>query len=146
MAQVDTPTFDPVGGKILAGETFEILCGTVGATIYYTYGDTEPNTEWTEYDGAITLPEISGNVVNVRAYAVKEGSDDSEVAEDTYYTIGYSSAVDAATPAILDTNASQATGAVCEGIGKSGTDNTSIGGWRIGASGTTTDLKYETNV
>lgn len=145
MAQVATPTFDPVGGKILAGETFEIDCATSGATIYYTYGDAEPSTEWTEYDGAVTLPEISGSVVTVRAYAVKEGSDDSEVAEETYYTIGYSDAVNATYPAILDTAVSQATGAVCQGIGKAGSDGASISGWRIGASATTSDLKYETN-
>jgi hypothetical protein len=57
----------------------------------------------------------------------------------------YSSAVSAAYPAVVDTNASQDTGAVCQGIGKTGSDGDSISGWRIGASSTTADLKIETN-
>ncbi len=56
----------------------------------------------------------------------------------------YSSAVSAAYPAVVDTNASQDTGAVCEGIGKTGADGSSIGGSRIGGS-PGTDLKIETN-
>ena len=52
----------------------------------------------------------------------------------------YSSAVSAAYPAVVDTNASQDTGAVCQGIGKTGSDGDSISGWRIGASSTTADL------
>jgi hypothetical protein len=56
----------------------------------------------------------------------------------------YGAAVSANAPAIVDTNASQDTGAVCEGIGLIGSDNTSIGGSRIGGS-PGTDLKIETN-
>jgi hypothetical protein len=56
----------------------------------------------------------------------------------------YSSAVSAAYPAVVDTNASQDTGAVCEGIGKTGADGSSISGSRIGGS-PGTDLKIETN-
>lgn len=58
----------------------------------------------------------------------------------------YGAAVSAAAPAVVDTNASQDTGAVCEGIGLTGADGASIGGQRIGAAATTTDLKIETNV
>lgn len=57
----------------------------------------------------------------------------------------YGAAVSAAAPAILDTNASQDTGAVCEGIGLTGADGASIGGSRIGGA-PGTDLKIETNV
>lgn len=144
MAQVATPTFSPDGGQVNGEDTFEIACATSGATIYYTFGDSTPSTEWTEYTGAVTLPAESGQTVNVSAYAVKAASDDSEVATATFYTIGFSGAVGANAVAILDTNSSQGLGSVCEGIGKSGSDGTSIGGQRIGASGTTTDLKYET--
>jgi hypothetical protein len=146
MAQVATPTITPTEGKVAPGETVEITTATEGATIYYTYGDTDPNTGWTEYTDTFDLPDASGTTNTVRAYAVKEGDDDSDVAESTFDTVGYSAAVNATYPAILDTNATQAIGAVCEGIGKSGSDGASISGQRIGASGTTTDLKYETNV
>ncbi len=57
----------------------------------------------------------------------------------------YGAAVSAAAPAVVDTNASQGTGAVSEGIGLTGTDDASIGGSRIGGS-PGTDLKIETNV
>ncbi len=57
----------------------------------------------------------------------------------------YGAAVSAAAPAVVDTNASQGTGAVSEGIGLTGTDGASIGGSRIGGS-PGTDLKIETNV
>lgn len=57
----------------------------------------------------------------------------------------YGAAVSAAAPAVVDTAASQDTGAVCEGIGLTGADGASIGGSRIGGS-PGTDLKIETNV
>jgi hypothetical protein len=57
----------------------------------------------------------------------------------------YGAAVSAAAPAVVDTNASQDTGAVCEGIGLIGADTVSIGGSRIGGS-PGTDLVFETNV
>jgi hypothetical protein len=60
-------------------------------------------------------------------------------------TATYGAAVSANAPAILDTNASQDTGAVSEGIGLTGTDGASIGASRIGGS-PGTDLKIETNV
>jgi hypothetical protein len=57
----------------------------------------------------------------------------------------FSGAVSANAPAVVDTAASQDTGAVCEGIGLIGADGVSIGGSRIGGS-PGTDLKFETNV
>ncbi|MEY4441019.1 MAG: hypothetical protein RL442_19 [Pseudomonadota bacterium] len=145
MAKVATPTFTPAGGQVGTSASFEIACATSGSTIYYTYGDTDPSTtNWTAYSGAVNLPTQSGQNVVVRAFAVKSGSDNSDVATATFNTIGFSSAVGADAVAILDTNTTQGLGSVCEGIGKSGSDGTSIGGWRIGASGTTTNLKYET--
>ena len=57
--------------------------------------------------------------------------------------ITYGAAVSASAPAIVDTAASQATGAVCEGIGLTGADGASIGGSRIGgAPGTDLLVEY----
>lgn len=56
--------------------------------------------------------------------------------------ITYGAAVSANAPAIVDTAASQATGAVCEGIGLTGADGASISGSRIGGSAGT-DLQVE---
>lgn len=144
MATVATPVLSPTGGKKLPGASVTITCATENADIYYTFGDGAPSTEWELYVDGVTLPASSGTTTKIRAYAVKVDSDDSAVASGTFYTVGFSGAVGANAVAILDTNTSQALGAVCEGIGKSGSDNTSISGRRIGASSTTTDLKYET--
>ena len=57
----------------------------------------------------------------------------------------YGAAVSAAAPAILDTAASQDTGAVCAGIGLIGADTISIGGSRIGGA-PGAELVFETNV
>jgi hypothetical protein len=146
MAVVATPTFSPSGGKVAPASTFTIATATNGATIYYTYGDTPASTtNWTEYTGAVTLPANSGSTVAVRAYAIKAGDDDSAVASVTFYTVGYSAAVSATAKTVIDTAASQGLGAVCEGFNPTGADGASISGWRIGASGTTADLKVETN-
>lgn len=56
--------------------------------------------------------------------------------------VSYGAAVSAAAPAIVDTAASQSTGAVCEGIGLTGADEASIGASRIGGS-PGTDLQVE---
>ena len=144
MAVTATPTASPNGGKVLPGATFTLACATEGATIRYTYGDAPASTGWTTYSGAVTLPSTSGQTVTVRAYATSAGNDDSAVATFTFYTIGYSAAVSADAKTVLDTNATQGLGAVCEGINPTGNDEASISGQRIGASSTTTDLKVET--
>lgn len=143
MAVTATPTASPNGGKVLPGATFTLACATEGATIRYTYGDAPASTGWTTYSGAVTLPSTSGQTVTVRAYATSAGNDDSAVATFTFYTVGYSAAVSASAVTVVDTAASQGLGAVCEGIGASGSDEASIGGSRIGGS-PGTDLKIET--
>ena len=55
----------------------------------------------------------------------------------------FGAAVSANAPAVVDTAASQSTGAVSEGIGLTGVDGASIGGSRIGGS-PGTDLVIDT--
>lgn len=55
----------------------------------------------------------------------------------------FGAAVSATAPAIVDTNASQSTGAATQGIGLTGADEASISGSRIGGS-PGTDLKIDT--
>jgi len=145
MPTTATPTFSPNGGQVAPDSTFTIACATEGATIRYTYGTTSANTGWTTYSGAVTLPAASGDTETVRAYATSNGNDDSAVASATFYTVGYSAAVSANAKTVLDTAASQGLGAATQGVNPSGADGASISGWRIGASGTTADLKVETN-
>jgi hypothetical protein len=56
--------------------------------------------------------------------------------------VTYGSAVSSSAPAIVDTAASQSTGAATQGIGTTGADEASIGGSRIGGSAGT-DFKVE---
>ena len=59
--------------------------------------------------------------------------------------VTYGAAVSANAPAIVDTAASQDTGAVCEGIGITGSDGDTVSGaYRIGASSTTNQILIET--
>lgn len=54
----------------------------------------------------------------------------------------YGAAVSQNAPAVVDTEASQGTGAVSQGIGLIGATGDSIDGQRIGASATTTDIEF----
>lgn len=54
----------------------------------------------------------------------------------------FSGAVSASAPAVVDTAASQATGAATQGIGLTGADEGSVGASRIGGA-PGTDLKFD---
>ena len=75
---VATPTFTPAAGTYYEAQEVTISCATEGATIYYS--TESENGPWTEYESAITVDETT----TLWAYAVKEGYDDSNVAEATY--------------------------------------------------------------
>lgn len=58
---------------------------TPEATIYYTTDGTEPSREKTQYSNAISISgKAQGENATVKAIAVKEGMQDSEVMEITY--------------------------------------------------------------
>ena len=80
---VATPTFSPVAGSYTSAQTVSIACATEGATIYYTLDGTTPTTGSTVYAEAFTVSETT----TVKAFAVKEGMLDSEVATATYTII-----------------------------------------------------------
>ena len=78
--QVAAPTFDPEEGIYESEVAVTISCETEDAIIYYTLDGSDPSTESTEYDGAITVSETT----TIKAYAVKEGMTDSIVVSATY--------------------------------------------------------------
>ena len=78
--QVATPTFSPAAGAVDSGTSVTISCTTVGATIYYTDDGSAPSSSSTEYSGAITLTSAK----TLKAIAIKEGMDDSNVATAAY--------------------------------------------------------------
>ena len=73
--QVATPTL-PATGTFVESKSVEISCATDGATIKYSYD----NTNWTDYTTALNITETK----TVYAKATKSGYTDSEVASATY--------------------------------------------------------------
>ena len=77
---VSTPTFSVAEGMVDAGTKVAIKCATEGATIYYTVDGTNPNAESAVYAEEIEINETT----TIKALAVKEGCDDSDIASITY--------------------------------------------------------------
>ena len=77
---VATPTFTPAAGEYYEAQEVVINCTTTDATIYYTLDGTDPTTESTVYEAPISITETT----TVKAMAVKEGYDNSTVAEAVY--------------------------------------------------------------
>lgn len=95
---VSTPTFSPAAGAVISGSTVSISTTTSGARIYYTTNGNEPTTSSYIYSNPIAITEET----TIKAFAVKEGYEDSEIAEATYtikqaisdYTIDFESDLD----------------------------------------------------
>lgn len=77
---VATPTFSPEAGTYTEAQNVTISCATSGATIYYTTDGTTPDTLSSVYSTPINISETT----TVKAIAMKEGLDNSEVASATY--------------------------------------------------------------
>lgn len=78
--QVATPTFSPAAGTYTEVKNVTISSETADATIYYTTNGDEPTTSSTLYEGAIEV----GESMIIKAIAVKQGLDNSNVASATY--------------------------------------------------------------
>ena len=84
---VATPTADIASGTLLnVGSKIELSSETDGATIYYTTDGSCPCDEATRLE--YSEPIVITRGVVIKAIAVKNGMDDSEVAEFTYGLIG----------------------------------------------------------
>ena len=76
---VATPTFSPAAGEVEAGTTVTISCATSGATVHYTTDGSTPTASST------TGTSVTVNAaMTIKAIAVKEGMNDSEVASAAY--------------------------------------------------------------
>ena len=79
-AKCSTPTFSPVAGAVASGTEVTISSTTEGATIYYTTdGITEPTTS-----SATAQPIEITAATTIKAIAVKDGYDNSDVATAAY--------------------------------------------------------------
>ena len=86
---VATPTAEPANdSKVAIGESITLNCETEGASIYYTINGDAPTAENGSLyeDGIEIVQDIIGNdnKITIKAIAVKEGMDNSAVAEFTY--------------------------------------------------------------
>ena len=77
---VAKPTFSPEEGTFTEAQNVAINCTTDGAIIYYTTDGSTPTDESEEYTGAITVSETT----TIKAFAVKDGMNNSAVATATY--------------------------------------------------------------
>ena len=82
---VGTPIFTPDGGEYNISVEVTITCETDGATIYYTIDGNDPSAESTLYEGPFTL----NTTTTVKAIAIMEGMDNSEIAEATFTRAQY---------------------------------------------------------
>ena len=81
--QVELPVFNHEEGEIIKGTPVEIICPTEGATIHYTTDGTEPTKDSPVYSGPI---EVNTDMT-IKAIAVKDGLENSYVAEITYLVV-----------------------------------------------------------
>ena len=77
---VATPTFTPAAGTYYEAQTVTISCVTEDATIYYTTDGSEPTENGLEYSAPLTISET----ITVKAIAMKEGYNNSNIASATY--------------------------------------------------------------
>ena len=80
---VATPTFTPAAGEYNEPQEVVISCTTADATIHYTLDGTDPTVESAVYETPISIDETT----TVKAMAVKEGYDNSAIAEAVYTII-----------------------------------------------------------
>jgi len=83
-----TPEISLDSGTYNSDQHVTISCATPGAIIYYTTDDTDPTTSAHVYLDAVEV-KGQGNVVSLKAIAIKEGMDPSDVSETGQYTIDY---------------------------------------------------------
>ena len=78
----DTPTFTPASGSAVTYGSEITITSTDGATIYYTTDGSNPTTGSSVYDPD-NKPTITA-ATTIKAIAVKDGLDDSEVGSASY--------------------------------------------------------------
>lgn len=78
---VSTPAISPTSQNFTEDLKITITCGTDGAKIYYTLNGNDPDSSSDLYTSEIT---ISGETTTVKAIAIAEGMNDSDIASQTY--------------------------------------------------------------
>jgi hypothetical protein len=74
-----TPSATPAGGAVVSGTPVS-LSAAVGAAIYYTTDGSVPTTSSSLYTG----PIVVNSAMTIKAIAVQDGMQDSDILEETY--------------------------------------------------------------
>ena len=74
------PTAQPAGGDVFGPQSITLATTTTGAAIYYTIDGKEPTTASTAYTAPITFTAST----TIKAFAVKDGMNDSDVLVAAY--------------------------------------------------------------
>ncbi len=77
---VEAPVITPDGGSFTGSLTITITCSTDGAEIHYTTDGTDPTADSSRYTAPFTIT----NDATVKAIAVKEGCNNSEIASAVF--------------------------------------------------------------
>ena len=80
---VSLPTFSPTDGIKTSAQDVTIACATDGAIIHYTTDGTDPDEDSPTYSSAISVTSTT----TIKAMAVKDGMNNSEIATATYYIV-----------------------------------------------------------
>lgn len=75
------PTFDPASGASFADQLAVSISAAEGAAIYYTLDGSAPTKDSDKYEGA---PIVLTATTTIKAFAAKDGMNDSPVATATY--------------------------------------------------------------
>ena len=87
--QVAMPVIAPDGGEVFVDTPITLTCATADAKIYYTTNSTTPTTASTLYDAATPITLGTAGSATVKAIAVKDGMEASEVATATFTVKDY---------------------------------------------------------
>lgn len=148
-----TPIFTPVAGTYTSAQTVTLSCATDGASIYYRIDGAEPTADTTDGSLLYSSPITVDASMTIKAMAVKEGMENSAVADATYTIVNIEHAGTEADPytvadarAAIDANAGitdvYATGIVSEIVTAYDSRYGNIT-YNISADGTTTADQLE---
>ncbi len=122
------PVFSPAAGTVKAGTEVTISCATEGAEIHYTLDGTDPSASVTS-SMVYTVPIVISETTTIKAFATKQGLDDSPVVTAKFVVATDQPATGDGTAA-NPYNASQARAKAIEN-GSSSTDNVYVKGYII---------------